>query len=534
MGIPWQSGETRSVPDVLRERVLAGPDSAYLEFDRRMFSASEIEAQSLSVAAGLLGLGVKPGDRVASLLNNGVEAVLTWFGTMMAGAIAVPVNTALKGDFLRHQLADSGASVLVVQSDLLARVKDVAERLPALRRCVVVGPAPEGPGVASSRWDELCSEARLDQALNLESRTPATILYTGGTTGPSKGCIVSHAYMVGRSARTQWVLQRTARDILWTPLPLFHVNAYQFGVLGAALTGGSSCFAPRFSVSNFWPEVKRTGATIASLLGSLATLIARAPDHADSAGHRLRMVLAVPTPPELDQLWQERFGVRVFSGMYGQTEASPLSITPPGTENKPGAAGRVNDFEFEVRIFDDQDRELPADTVGEIVCRPKKTHVMFEGYWQRPDATAAAYRNLWYHTGDFGKLDNEGYLYFADRKQDYLRRRGENISSYEVESYLMTHGALEDVAAHAVPSEFGEDEVKITAVLKAGVKLTEEELCRFCADGLPYFAVPRFVEFRQDLPRNPVGRVLKVELRGQGVTPATWDREKAGFKMERR
>lgn len=533
-GVSWQDGEDRTVPEALRRRAASDPNGPYLEFNRRMYSAREIECLSLRAAAGLVRLGVRPGDRVASLLDNGVEAVLAWFGAMQAGAISVPVNTALKGEFLRHQLGDSGAKVLVAQADLLPRVAALADRLPDLKSCVVVG-TPEGEaGVALRPWQELLQAGELAGGPVVESRDAATILYTGGTTGPSKGCVVSHAYMVGRSARTQWVLQRSAQDILWTPLPLFHVNAYQFGVLGAALCGGSSAFAPRFSVSGFWPEVKRTGATLVSLLGSLATLIARAADHPDSAGHKLRLVLAVPTPPELDRLWRERFGVCIFSGMYGQTEASPLSITPPGMKNKPGAAGVANHLDFEVRIFDDRDRELPRGEVGEIVCRPRRPHVMFEGYWKRPDSTAATFRNLWYHSGDYGKLDQDGFLYFSDRKQDYLRRRGENISSYEVESFLMTHGALEDVAVHAVPSEFGEDEVKATAVLKAGQRLTEEELCRFATGGLPYFAVPRYIEFRDNLPRSPVGRVLKTELRGEGVTRKTWDREAAGFKMERR
>ncbi len=216
------------------------------------------------------------------------------------------------------------------------------------------------------------------------------------------------------------------------------------------------------------------------------------------------------------------------------TEASLISWQPPGTENRPNAAGVVNDEYFDVRIFDDEDHEVPAGTDGEIVIRPKRPHVMFEGYWGRPEETVAASRNFWYHTGDIGRVDEDRYLYFVDRKADYLRRRGENIASFEVERILMGHGALADVAVHAVPSPMTEDDLKITATVKEGASVTEEELFRWCIDRLPYFALPRYIEFRAVLPRSPVGRVLKRDLRAEGVTSATWDVEAAGITYERR
>ena len=216
------------------------------------------------------------------------------------------------------------------------------------------------------------------------------------------------------------------------------------------------------------------------------------------------------------------------------TEASLVSWQPPGVENRPNAAGVVNSEYFDVRIFDDADNEAPNGTDGEIVLRPRRPHVMFEGYWGRPEETVAANRNLWYHTGDLGRIDEDDYLYFVDRKADYLRRRGENIASYEVERILMGHGALADVAVHAVPSPLTEDDLKVTATLKEGVALSEEGLFRWCIDQLPYFALPRFVEFRDALPRSPVGRVLKRELREEGVTARTWDVEAAGVVYERR
>jgi crotonobetaine/carnitine-CoA ligase len=239
-------------------------------------------------------------------------------------------------------------------------------------------------------------------------------------------------------------------------------------------------------------------------------------------------------PPDIDRIWRERFGCATFSAGYGLTEASLISMLPAGAANKPGAAGQPNHDEFDVALVDDGDAEVPVGSIGEIVCRPRRPNVMFAGYWRRAEETLAAFRNLWFHTGDLGRLDDDGFLYFVDRKKDYLRRRGENISSFELERTFHAHDAIQDVAVHSVPSEAAEDEVKVTAVLVEGATLTEEELCRWAVDRLPYFAVPRYVEFRADLPRNPVGRVLKYQLRDEAVTAATWDREAAGVTFERR
>jgi crotonobetaine/carnitine-CoA ligase len=255
---------------------------------------------------------------------------------------------------------------------------------------------------------------------------------------------------------------------------------------------------------------------------------------APEANTTLRLIGAAPLPVEVDRIIRDRFGVDTFSGAYGVTEASLISWQPPGVENKPNAAGVVNDEYFDVRIFDDDDNELPPGAQGEIVVRPKRPHVMFEGYWGRPQATVETSGNWWYHTGDIGVIDDERCLYFVDRKADYLRRRGENISSFEVERVLMGHGELADVAVHAVPSDMTEDDLKITATVKDGSILTEEQLFRWCIDQLPYFALPRYIEFRAELPRSPVGRVLKRELRDEGATPTTWDADASGITYEKR
>ncbi len=362
----------------------------------------------------------------------------------------------------------------------------------------------------------------------------ACFIYTAGTTGPSKGCMLPQHYVVALAEQIARAWQRRPDDVVLTPLPLFHFNAISVCVVGTLITGGSAAIVRKFSVSRFWSEVKRTDATMLSMLGSLAILVANAEDVPEQSGHRLRLCAAAPMPPDTDRIWRERFGCATFSAGYGLTEASLLSLLPAGAENRPGAAGRLNDEEFEVRIVDDEDRDVPVGEIGEIVCRPTGPNLMFAGYWRRAEATVDVLRNLWFHTGDLGRVDADRFLYFVDRKKDYLRRRGENISSFEMERAFIAHAAIKDVAVHAVASTEGEDDVKVTAVLQDGATLTEEELCRWSVDQVPYFAVPRYIEFRSDLPRNPVGRVLKYELRDDGVTDATWDRDGSGFTFERR
>lgn len=538
----WKHAESATVIGALRNRLDTDPDGEYLDINGDTVSAADVYDTACRVATALRSLGVAPGDRVATLIENSIEGALAWWGIVWAGAVAVPVNTAYKGQYLRHQLHDSGARALVVQADLVGRLTELTADLPALTHVFVLGDeVPSLPGVASGAWRDLLSAPADDPGIVVRPDALGTFVYTGGTTGPSKGCMLSHNYHVALSRQIGICWERTAQDVVWTPLPLFHFNAIVTAVLGPLVFGGRSAIYKRFSVSNFWPEMNRVGATVTSTLGTMAYLLAHDEDRPEmprsgspESNTSLRLLGAAPMPVEVDEVIRRRFGVTTFSGAYGVTEASLISWQPPGVRNKANAAGVVNDEYFDVRIFDDDDRELPTGTEGEIVIRPKRPEVMFAGYWGRPEATVATSRNWWYHTGDIGRVDDEGFLFFVDRKADYLRRRGENISSFEVESILMGHGALADVAVHAVPSDLTEDDLKVTATLAEGSAVTEEDLFRWCIDQLPYFALPRYIELRAELPRSPVGRVLKRELRDEGVTAATWDADAAGITYDKR
>jgi len=538
----WVSDEQQTVPSLLERRLETDPDGEYLDVTGTRLSAADVERTANRLANALAQLGLRPGDRVATLIENSPDALLAWWGAIRGGFVSVPINTAYKGEYLRHQLADSGSRVLFVEPDLADRAAAVIGDVDGLDHVVVTGGAASPVlGVNVHRWDQLLGADDKPPSVDIRPSELGTFVYTGGTTGPSKGCMLSHNYhaVLARQIGICW--ERTPDDVVWTPLPLFHFNALITAVCGTLLFGGRGAIYRRFSVSDFWPEMNRVGATVTSTLGTMAYLLANDVDRPEmprsgvpEANSTLRLMGAAPMPASLDALIRERFGIETFSGAYGVTEASLISWQPPGIRNKPDAAGVVNDEYFDTRIFDDDDNELPRGTDGEIVVRPKRPHVMFEGYWGRPEATVETSRNWWYHTGDIGRIDDDGFLFFVDRKADYLRRRGENISSFEVERVLMTHGSLADVAVHAVPSQLTEDDLKVTATVKEGASLSEEALFRWCIDQLPYFALPRYIEFREALPRSPVGRVLKRELRAEGVTASTWDAEAAGITYEKR
>jgi carnitine-CoA ligase len=549
----WISGSQQTVIGLLERRLDDEPHSEYLDVCGTKVTAADVAASANRLANALAELGVRPGDRVATLVENSAEAMLAWWGIVRGGGVAVPVNTAYKGEYLRHQLTDSGSRVLIVEAALADGASRVVDKTPELAHVIVIGDPDDGheasaartvgdlPGVRTHTWASVLTADDAPPSVSIRPADLATFIYTGGTTGPSKGCMLSHNYHEGLTRQIGICWQRTADDVVWTPLPLFHFNAIVTAVLGPLVYGGRSAIYRRFSVSNFWPEMNRVGATVTSTLGTMAYLLAHDVDRpemprsgAPEANTTLRLIGAAPLPVEVDSIIRDRFGVDTFSGAYGTTEASLVSWQPPGVRNKPNGAGVINDEYFDVRIFDDDDNELPPGTEGEIVLRPKRPHTMFEGYWGRPEATVESSRNWWYHTGDIGRVDDDGYLFFVDRKADYLRRRGENISSFEVERILMGHGSLADVAVHAVPSDLTEDDLKITATLAEGASLTEDQLFRWCVAELPYFALPRYIEFRAELPRSPVGRVLKRDLRAEGPTETTWDAAASGITYDRR
>ncbi len=534
----WQAATQDTINDAIARAVRDWPDRVFLDIDGRDFTFSEVDADSNRLAHGLAALGVASGDTVTTILDNSIDAILVWFAINKLGAISVPVNTAYKGEFLKHQLNDAGSRVVIAETDYAQRVVDVSGGLTHAQVLLHRGSAPGSVG-EKLRLDGLDNARTAHRHAPLVAVKPgdlAMLIYTAGTTGPSKGCMISHNYALNLARQIVRASGRTEEDVQWTALPLFHMNATSTTVLASLITGGKAAIYKRFSVSNFWPEMERTGATIVSLLGSMVPLLAEAADHPAQKRcfGQLRVVLGTPFPASLQEKWRSRFGAQhMGANSYGITEASVVTTLPHDEIPAPNSSGKCSE-DFDVRIVDDNDAELPVGEAGEVIVRPTKPHVMFEGYWNRPADTLRIMRNLWLHTGDIGRFDEDGFFYFLDRKKDYLRRRGENISSFEMENTFRGHAEIEDIAVHAVLSDLTEDDVKVTAVLKPGATVTEEQLCLWAVDRLPYFAVPRYIEFRAELPRNPVGRILKYQLRDEGCTPSTWDRDRAGLVLAKR
>lgn len=546
----WHEGSPGTIDRIFDDAVREVPDRLFLEFSGETYTYQETSDLVARSAHALRALGVDAGMRVVTLLDNSIDSVVLWLATLRLGAVYVPVNTANRGEFLRHQVSDAGAVVAICELDYADRIVAVLDGLPELRHVVLRDPATvsdekvtatetamAGAPVTTSRLSRTRAHAP-DTFIEPTSKPSdlAMLIYTAGTTGPSKGCMASHNYVVNTARQFISVLGRRPGEHAWTCLPMFHLNAFNCTVLPSIMLRSSASVTPRFSLSGFWPSIERTGAKVAVLLGTMISLIASMADTPEMKRcfGQLRVVQGAPFPPALVEVWQERFGVeQAGADAYGLTEASLVVSLPAGEPRKAGSCGRRNN-DFDTRIFDDGDREVPDGTVGEIVVRPRHPHVMFEGYWGRPEAVQAMTRNMWFHTGDLGMFDEDGFFHFVDRKKDSLRRRGENISSYEMETTFLQHADVVEVAVHSVPSEVTEDDVKVSAVLRVGSLLTEEDLCKWSLDRVPYFAVPRYIEFRSELPKNPVGRIIKYRLREEGVTAATWDRERSGIWIDKR
>lgn len=531
----FRPGIRDTVVDLLARAAKACPDREFLVVDRVAATYGDVDRRSNAMARELEALGIAKGDCVVTLFDTSIDMIVCWFAANKLGAIWVPINTAYRGDFLRHQIVDAEAKVVICDAHYLERFTHIADHIPCVQMilCRSTEPLPVC-SIPIQPLDEFRGSDTSPLPVVVEPRDLAALIYTSGTTGPSKGCMISHNYLaaVGRINRRLTLLDEG--QTLFTPLPLFHSAAIS-NLLAVMGDGSRIALASQFSVTRFWDDIEQSGAVSAMLMASIFALVAQAPDcEAAKRYHgKLKMIYGTPITPEVRNIWKKRFGVEIVgSWSYGQTEGIRLTGVPYDQEAPETCAGRPLD-EYEMMIFDENDQPVPDGTIGQIVFRPREANIMFEGYWKRPEATAAVWKNMWMHTGDLGKFV-DGYLYFADRAKDYMRSRGENVSSFEVERAFSAHHAIAEVAVHAVGAQTGEDDIKVTAVLRENARVTEQELCIWSLDNLPHFAVPRYVEFRENLPKNPTGRVLKYQLRDEGVTPSTWDREAAGIQVRRR
>jgi crotonobetaine/carnitine-CoA ligase len=539
---PWEAtpGNGLTIPGILDAQVARRPDQSLLVIDDVPLSYRALQERSISAANVLMGLGIGPGDRVALFMGTSPEWVTLWFGLCRLGAVAVPINTAYRGDFLANQLRDSTTKMIALDRSLAERVFSIAADVPSLHTVLlrddgkeIVGAMPTPPArVQVHSIDQLLegNSSSVQGAPDLPPFPVGAIFSTSGTTGRSKGVLSTQHYLLhaAQSMVDLWRLQ--PGEVVHGPLPLFHLSAVGT-VLGPMLAGGTGILDSAFSVSATWDRVRRYEASGIALAGAMLSMLWNLPPDDRDKEIPLRFISAAPVPKESFEAMEDRWQCRIVT-CYGMSEAFPLTVAGVDEPNRVGASGRPNP-NFDVMLFDPEDQPVPVGEVGEIVCRPRRSHVMFEGYDGRDRETVEQFRNLWFHTGDMGRFDEEGFLYFADRKKDAMRRRGENISSFEVEQALLRHPDVAEVAAVGVPSALGEDEVMVYLVATAGQAIEMEPFLDFCCEHLPYFAVPRYVEVTPELPKNAVGRILKHELRARGVSATAWDRESAGYTVRR-
>jgi len=520
---------TLSNAELLERRAEEDPDRVFLRFGAGAWTFREARDTVARLAGGLRSSGVGVGDKVAVMLPNSPAFVFSSLACAWVGAVEVPLNTALKGDVLRHQIADSDTALAIVDAGLLARFDAACPAAAAVTR-VVVGDAPSADDVA--RFDDL-SDAEPIARTPVRVSTLAAIMYTSGTTGRAKGVEVTHGH-AGRFAR-DWIeaVRYTREDVLLTPLPLFHTIARTLGVLPTLMLGSQICVVPRFSASGFWDDVRRYDPTVVHGIFGIVPILLNMSPRPDDRDHRVRSFYIGPSG--LSPAFEARFGIEVIE-VYGATETGVVTVFEPDGERRPGSCGRANSATYEVDLFDDEDRPVADGEIGELVVRSREPWTMLTGYYGRPEETAVAFRNLWFHTGDYGRRDEDGFYYFVDRKKDAIRRRGENITSSDVERAVNAHPAVAENAVIAVPSDLGEDEVMACIVLHPGTELDYVEMIRFLDDRLPYFMVPRYLEVLPELPKTANEKVQKVELRhrGQdGLTAGTWDREQHGIALNR-
>jgi carnitine-CoA ligase len=480
-------------------------------------------------AGRLAAAGVRPGDRIATMSENRVELFELILGCAWAGAIVVPINTASRGAQLEHILGNCGARVLVVEPAHLEAFGPLGSRGSVERAWVL--PALDGSSAADPGGIAGWSVADLPEAGDPIAPHPAgpgdiaAILYTSGTTGPSKGVRCPHAQFYWWGVLMSESLRIVEGDVMYTCLPLFHTNALN-AFVQALVSGATFVLGERFSASRFWARVAAADADVTYLLGAMVSILMARPYEPVEREHHVRIALAPATPARIFDRFRERFGVQLVEG-YGSTETNcPIAAEDPA-DGRGGYMGTVRPG-FHARVVDEHDETVPDGTAGELVLRHDEPFAFADGYWAMPEQTVKAWRNLWFHTGDRVVRDPDGWYRFVDRTKDAIRRRGENISSWEVEQAVLEHPAVSAAAAFPIPSELGEDEVMTAVVLEPGQALTHEELIEHCRPLLPYFAVPRYVDFVSELPLTENGKVRKQVLRERGLTSGTWDREAAG------
>ncbi len=531
--LDYNQRENRVIGTILRKQAESQGERPFLIDDSHRISYAEAYEQAASLATGLRELGVEPGDRVCIFMGSCPEFVLLSLACNLAGAQWIPVNTDYRGEWLRQTIEDSLPKVLLTDARHLPRVLELGE-LP-VQGLVVMGDASAAPGAHS--LDELRQRVPEDFApAQADYGDVASVMWTSGTTGRSKGVMQSHNAWVRSALSAAQIGGMGDGDVIYNCLPLYNSAAWVTSIYPGLLAGLPIAMDPAFSASTFWDRTRHFGATHVFTLGAMHMFLWRAPERPDDADNPVRSANMVPMPEDIMQPFCQRFGIQAIHQGFGQSEIMLLMRrwNDGSRQWAPNSLGEPAD-DLDVMLADDAGKPVPVGEVGEFCVRPKEKFVIFNGYFNNPEATAAAFTGDWYHTGDLGRADAEGNYYFVDRKKDLIRYKGRSVSSVAIEAIARRHPAVADVAAFGVTSDEleSEHEIMLAVVAKPGETLEPEALARFINQNAPYFFVPRYIECVDELPLTPTQKVRKNVLRDRGVTAATWDARAAGFKVER-
>lgn len=512
-------GKATTLPAMLRRRADLSPDATFVSFEGVHVSYGESLERARRAAGALASLGIVRGDKVALMMTNSLEFLELWFGVSLLGAVLVPVNAGLRGEGLRYIIEHSEAKILIADPDLVETVEEAI-------------PSGIGPEHRITRGEEVDGYGSLGTLLagnhadppeaTLEPGDLASILYTSGTTGMPKGVMNCHnSYAAAALEFTQRYVRVRSDDVFYTSLPLFHINAQALTTCGSLVSGRPMVLAERFSASRFFDDLRTHRATVFNYIGAMLTMLHKQPPRDNDPDNPVRLTVGGAAPAELWTDFERRFDLRILE-IYGLTETATFCLGSPPDDIRIGTVGKPVGWS-EVRIETEDGEEAPDGESGEIVIKSKWPDVLYLRYFKNEEATEKAMEGGWFHSGDRGSRDADGYFSFKDRLKDSIRRRGENISSYELEQIVNQHPRIAESAAFGVPSELGEDEVMVAVVLKPDASLDPEELVEFCSQRMAAFMVPRFVEFHEELPKTATQRVQKYQLRERGTADA-WDR----------
>ena len=514
----------RTIGSLIRRCANRYGERPFLYYRDEVYSFAELDRFSDQAAKGMLSLGVGKGDKVGLLMSNKPEFLAAWFGLAKIGAVEVPINTAHRGYLLTYMLDTSDCKALILDAAFLPQLVEVLTDLSKVVDIIVVGDGELRANDTQRRWhqwQELVANDGKLAPLNVSWNDPFVIMFTSGTTGPSKGAVMPHNYALTCGETMIRAGGYTETDCLYNVLPLFHGNAQVLQTIPALIAGARMVLRDHFSASAFWDDVRNYGCTVFNYIGMILSVLMKAEPSPRDHDHRLRVMVGAGCGAEQFSAIESRFGVPVIE-CYGMSEIGmPLTSSP--SCRRPGACGRPSDH-FDVLLVDDDGAPVGPNTRGELLVRPKLPWAMLLGYYGMPEKTVEAWQDLWFHTGDYLQYDEEGFYTFVDRKKDAMRRRGENISSFELERSVSTHPDVFECAAIPVPSELGEQEAMVCVVLKPGAGLTPASLSKWCEQNMAAFMVPRYYRFMASLPKTPTQRVEKYRLREESVTADTWDR----------